>query len=160
MLALLALLQVEVGASSSDITPPGAYFMAGYFHERKNTGVRDPLQAKALVFREGAEAGALVMLDVVSVHPELVAQRLRLRVDPEQEPAEDAPEPASHAFPPLRVKACMKNPSEDPGPRKPPSPASNSGCARRKPSTISVVSALRNVHTPNTSRPPGATSSE
>ena len=76
---LLALLQVEVGIAAVDITPPDAYFMAGYFHERKNTGVRDPLQAKAVVFRQGAESGALVMCDLVNVHPDLTSQ-VRKRV--------------------------------------------------------------------------------
>src|SRR5262245_59035689 len=37
----------QVGFADIDITPPAGYRMDGYFYERLNTGVRDPLQAKA-----------------------------------------------------------------------------------------------------------------
>ena len=43
---------LEVGFGEADITPPLGYPMAGYYHERLSTGVRDPLKAKAICPRE------------------------------------------------------------------------------------------------------------
>jgi hypothetical protein len=79
-LLLALLVQTEIGTSAVEITPPGAYYMAGYYHARTNTGVRDPLLAKAIVFR-GPEKGALVICDLVAVHPELT-ERVRRRAAP------------------------------------------------------------------------------
>ena len=40
-----------IGVAETDITPPGGFPMAGYYHERLATGTLDPLKAKAFVFR-------------------------------------------------------------------------------------------------------------
>lgn len=68
--------EIAAGVAAAEITPPRGYRMAGYFSERVNTGVRDPLQAKAIVFRQGPEQAALVFCDVVSI-PREVATRAR-----------------------------------------------------------------------------------
>jgi neutral ceramidase len=55
------------GVAVVDITPPKGYRMSGYFSERLNTGTHDPLQAKALVLRQGDERAALVFCDLVGI---------------------------------------------------------------------------------------------
>ena len=68
--------ELSAGVATVDITPPRGYRMAGYFAERVNTGTRDPLLAKAIVFRQGEVQAALVFCDLVSV-PRAVATRAR-----------------------------------------------------------------------------------
>jgi len=68
--------ELEVGVAVADITPPRGYRMAGYYAERVNTGTKDPLKAKAVVFRQGDTQAALVFCDLVSV-PEQTATRAR-----------------------------------------------------------------------------------
>jgi hypothetical protein len=58
---------LEAGISFVDITPPVPFRMSGYFYERLSTGTKDPLQARAIVFRQGGESAALVFCDVVGV---------------------------------------------------------------------------------------------
>jgi hypothetical protein len=53
--------------------------MSGYFYERVSTGVKDPLQAKAVVLKQGDVAAALVFCDLVGV-PRTVSDRLRRSV--------------------------------------------------------------------------------
>ena len=55
----------SVGAAEIDITPPVGYRLAGYFNERLATGTHDPLHAKAIVLRQGAERVALVSCDLI-----------------------------------------------------------------------------------------------
>jgi neutral ceramidase len=57
----------QVGFAEVDITPPAGYRMDGYFYERLNTGQRDPLKAKAIVFGQGDTRGALVVCDLIGV---------------------------------------------------------------------------------------------
>ncbi|HEY7427817.1 MAG TPA: neutral/alkaline non-lysosomal ceramidase N-terminal domain-containing protein [Gemmataceae bacterium] len=59
--------ELQAGVAVVDITPPSGYRMAGYFRERLNTGTHDPLQAKALVLRQGDEQAALVFCDLVGI---------------------------------------------------------------------------------------------
>ncbi len=59
--------ELRAGVAVVDITPPTGYRMAGYFNERFNTGTHDPLQAKALVLRQGDEQAALVFCDLVGI---------------------------------------------------------------------------------------------
>lgn len=58
---------LQVGLAEIDITPPVGYRMDGYFYERLNTGRRDPLKAKALVFQQGARRAALVVCDLLGM---------------------------------------------------------------------------------------------
>lgn len=57
---------LQVGAAETDITPPIGCRMAGYFNERLATGIHDPLHAKAIVLRQGAEQLAVVCCDLIS----------------------------------------------------------------------------------------------
>jgi neutral ceramidase len=57
--------ELKVGVGTVEITPPAGYRMSGYFNERFNTGVHDPLYAKALVFRQGTAGFAWVMCDII-----------------------------------------------------------------------------------------------
>jgi hypothetical protein len=63
--------ELLVGVATVDITPPIPYRMCGYFDERLSTGVKDRLQAKAMVFRQGNEQAALVFCDVAGLPREL-----------------------------------------------------------------------------------------
>jgi hypothetical protein len=58
---------LQVGLAEVDITPPLGFPMAGYYHERLAEGTIDPLKAKAIVFRDGDTAAALVACDLIGV---------------------------------------------------------------------------------------------
>ncbi len=58
---------LQAGVAEVDITPPVGHRMAGYFDERLSTGTHDPLQAKAVVLRQGKEEVAMVFCDLVGV---------------------------------------------------------------------------------------------
>lgn len=62
---------LHVGMAETDITPPVGFPMAGYYHERLAEGTIDPLKAKALVFRQGETAGALVVCDLIGIATDL-----------------------------------------------------------------------------------------
>ncbi len=55
---------IKVGVGSSVITPPVGTSLAGYFHDRVSTGVRDDLQAKAVVLDDGGIRVAFVVCDL------------------------------------------------------------------------------------------------
>jgi neutral ceramidase len=67
-----------VGVAETDITPPVGFPMAGYYHERLAEGTIDPLKAKAIVFREGSTAGAVVVCDLIGIATDL-AHEVRRR---------------------------------------------------------------------------------
>jgi hypothetical protein len=73
---------LEAGFAEADITPPldgKPVFMAGFGHNRKATGVHDPLKARAVVLRHGETRIALVSIDVVGYfHPQVERVRRRL----------------------------------------------------------------------------------
>ena len=60
-------LPLQIGVAEVDITPPSGYRMDGYFYERLNTGRRDPLMAKAVVFQQGGTRAALVVTDLLGM---------------------------------------------------------------------------------------------
>jgi neutral ceramidase len=68
--------QFQVGLAEIDITPPVGYRMDGYFYERLNTGQRDPLMAKAVVFQQGATRAALVLCDLLGM-PQSMSSEVR-----------------------------------------------------------------------------------
>lgn len=72
----------EMGIAVKDVTPPVNYRMSGYFHERLSTGTDNPLQAKALVLRQGQETIALVFCDLVGISPD-VSQQARKQIEKE-----------------------------------------------------------------------------
>lgn len=68
--------ELSAGVAVVDITPPVGYRMAGYFQERLSTGIHDPLQAKALVLRQGDRMAAAVFCDLVAITRD-VSERAR-----------------------------------------------------------------------------------
>ncbi len=70
---------IRAGVAVADITPPIGYRMSGYFSERPSTGTHDPLQAKAIVWRQGDEQAALVVCDLCEVYA-AVTEPARTRV--------------------------------------------------------------------------------
>ncbi len=54
-----------------EITPPSGYPMAGYYHERLATGKKDPLKAKAVVFRQGTTLGVIIVCDLTGISGDL-----------------------------------------------------------------------------------------
>src|SRR5206468_5613466 len=67
-------LPLQIGLASTDITPPLGYRLAGYYYERLATAVHDPLQAKAIVFKQGDVRFALVICDLCQTSPAVVTQ--------------------------------------------------------------------------------------
>jgi len=59
--------ELTAGAAVIDITPPIGYRMSGYFSERLSTGVLNPLQAKAIVLRQGDQSAAMVFCDIIGL---------------------------------------------------------------------------------------------
>jgi hypothetical protein len=59
--------EFQAGVAGVDITPPSGYRLSGYFNERLSTGVKDPLHAKALVFKQGDVKAALVVCDLIGM---------------------------------------------------------------------------------------------
>jgi len=74
--------ELQAGAAKVDITPPTGYAMWGYGarHDSPSVGVRDPLQARALVLAVGAEKIALVSLDLGRAPPRQSTQAIRAKV--------------------------------------------------------------------------------
>ncbi|MEX2186479.1 MAG: neutral/alkaline non-lysosomal ceramidase N-terminal domain-containing protein [Pirellulales bacterium] len=62
---------LAVGVATIDITAPVGYRMSGYFNERPSTGTHDPLQAKAIVLRQGDTTAALVVCDLIGLPAEV-----------------------------------------------------------------------------------------
>lgn len=69
---------LRVGIAETDITPPLGFPMAGYYHERLAIGTIDPLKAKAIVFRDGETAAALVVCDLIGIATDLSREVRRL----------------------------------------------------------------------------------
>jgi neutral ceramidase len=65
---------LAVGYGEADLEAPLGGSMPGYFADRKAEGVLDPLKAKALAFRRGDEAGAIVSLDLVAYGADQVVE--------------------------------------------------------------------------------------
>ncbi|MEO8456389.1 MAG: neutral/alkaline non-lysosomal ceramidase N-terminal domain-containing protein [Chloroflexota bacterium] len=66
---------VRVGLASADITPEAGGLMDGYGNRLSpSTGVHDPLSARALVLDYGDSACAIVVCDLLGVHPSLTAE--------------------------------------------------------------------------------------
>lgn len=60
----------ELGVGVADITPPVGYWRYGY-PPVKSTGIKDPLYAKALVFKQGDEQGALLICNLLGIPRDL-----------------------------------------------------------------------------------------
>ena len=88
--------ELHVGVAVRDITPPDGYPMSGYYHERGATGVRDPLHAKAIVFRQGGVVAALVMTDLCGVSADLSGEARRRASERSGIPASNIAVAATH----------------------------------------------------------------
>jgi hypothetical protein len=72
---------LRVGIAETDITPPIGFPMAGYYHERLAEGAIDSLKAKAIVFRAGDTAAALVVCDLIGIATDLSREVRRRAAD-------------------------------------------------------------------------------
>lgn len=66
--------ELQVGVATTDITPGTSYPVSGYYHERLSTGVKDPLEAKAIVFRQGDLSAVFVVCDLITVASDLTIE--------------------------------------------------------------------------------------
>lgn len=89
--------QLLAGVAVADITPPIPYRMSGYFNERLSTGVKDPLQAKAVVLRQGEASAALVFCDLIGMSLELSTRARELASEATGIPTEHIVAAATHS---------------------------------------------------------------
>ena len=68
-----------VGAAQVEITPPLGFPIAGYYHERLATGKKDPLWAKAVVWKQGETRAVFVGCDLTGIAFDLTGE-VRQRV--------------------------------------------------------------------------------
>lgn len=87
---------LRVGMAVADITPPVGFPMAGYYHERLAQDTVDPLYAKAIVFRDGEMAGALVVCDLIGIATDLTREVRRQASEATGIPAEHIAISATH----------------------------------------------------------------
>jgi neutral ceramidase len=71
---------MKCGMSEIVITPPLGNFIPGYFHERKSTGIKDDLYAKAMVLEVNNDTVAFIVLDIIDLTRKVV-QQIRDRVN-------------------------------------------------------------------------------
>ena len=76
----LAAEELHVGVATTDITPGTNYPVSGYYSERLSTGTKDPLEAKAIVFRQGELSAAFVVCDLITVASDLTVE-VRKRIE-------------------------------------------------------------------------------
>jgi len=74
--SVAAAANLTAGVAVTDITPPIGYRMSGYFRERLSTGTLNPLNAKAIVLRQGSERAAMVFCDIIGLSLD-VSSRVR-----------------------------------------------------------------------------------
>jgi hypothetical protein len=89
--------ELRAGVGVAEITPPIPFRMSGYFYERLSTGTKDPLQAKAIVFRQGDEAAALVFCDLIGIALDVSTQARRLAAEATGIPVENIAVAATHS---------------------------------------------------------------
>lgn len=75
--SITSAMELTAGIAVIDITPPVGYRMSGYFRERLSTGTSNPLHAKAIVLRQGAESAALVFCDIIGLSPKVSSDARR-----------------------------------------------------------------------------------
>jgi hypothetical protein len=88
---------LRIGAAESEITPPAGYPMAGYYHERLATGVRDPLKAKAMVLLGDQAQAAIVACDLTGIAVDLSSEVRRRAAEKTGIPAENIIVSATHS---------------------------------------------------------------
>lgn len=73
---------LKVGVAKAEITAAAGCALAGYSgRPGPALGVRDPLWARAIVFDNGAQVMGVVVLDLIDVSPELVAETRALAAE-------------------------------------------------------------------------------
>jgi hypothetical protein len=87
----------RVGVAETDITPPAGFPMAGYYHERLAEGTIDPLKAKAVVFRDGDSAAAIVVCDLIGIATDLSREVRRRAAEKTGIPASNIAIAATHS---------------------------------------------------------------
>ncbi len=65
---------IKIGFGASRITPGLGVFMAGYFHERKATGIHDDLYAKAMIFDDGNVIVGILCCDLICLQKDEVTK--------------------------------------------------------------------------------------
>lgn len=65
---------MKAGIGIADITPPQGSELAGYYYERRVSGVHDPLHAKTLLFDDGSTRAAIIAFDLCSISDEAVEE--------------------------------------------------------------------------------------
>jgi neutral ceramidase len=63
---------MNAGAAIVDITPPLGTSLAGYFHDRRASGVHDPLLAKALAIEADGRAFGIIACDLIALPDDAV----------------------------------------------------------------------------------------
>jgi hypothetical protein len=89
--------ELTAGVAVVDITPPRGYRMSGYFNERLNTGVKDPLLAKALVLAQGDAKAALVVCDLIGITAEVTGRARQMASEKTGIPFENIVIAATHS---------------------------------------------------------------
>ncbi len=89
--------EVEAGAAAVEITGPAGYRMSGYFNERLNTGIHDPLKAKAVVLKQDGIQAALVFCDLIGVSLDVSRRARELAAEKTGIPAENILIAATHS---------------------------------------------------------------
>jgi len=74
--------KLSVGFGEVDITPTGPVLLAGYYYDRRSTGVHDPLYARSMAVSDGERRIVLCVADLIWVPQETVAE-VRNRVQQE-----------------------------------------------------------------------------
>ncbi|MCP4608184.1 MAG: TIM barrel protein [Planctomycetes bacterium] len=102
--------ELKAGLAVIDITPPVGYRMSGYFSERLSTGTSNPLQAKAIVIRQGQASGALVFCDIIGLSLDVSSRVRRIAAKRTGIPAENILITATHSHTgPLYCGALRKH---------------------------------------------------
>lgn len=64
---------LQVGVAVADVTSPIGYRLSGYFYERLSTGVFSPLEAKAIILKQGDQKFAWVFCDLIGIPSQITA---------------------------------------------------------------------------------------
>lgn len=89
--------EMSAGVAVIDITPPLGYRMSGYFSERLSTGILNPLQAKAIVLRQGGESAAMVFCDIIGISADVSARARKGATEKTGIPSENILIAATHS---------------------------------------------------------------
>jgi sugar phosphate isomerase/epimerase len=102
--------ELLAGVAVTDITPPIGYRMSGYFRERLSTGTQNPLQAKAVVLRQGKHKAALVFCDIIGLSLDVSSRARKQAAEKTGIPAENILLAATHSHTgPLYFGALRKH---------------------------------------------------